>query len=65
LAALGAGGALDLAAIAAAGPLAGQPLGAFRAAGDCGPPPLRGQSAPGVEFDHGSVAERLDVLGPT
>jgi hypothetical protein len=41
LAALGAGDALDLAAIAAAGPLAGQPLDASRAAGDRGQPPLR------------------------
>jgi hypothetical protein len=40
LGAVGAGGALDLAAVGAADPVAGQPLGAFGAAGDGGHPPL-------------------------
>jgi hypothetical protein len=55
--------AVGLAAVSAAGPLAGQPLGAFGAAGDGGHPPLRRQPALGIQLDHRAVAERLDLLG--
>ena len=63
LAAVGAGGALELAAVAAAGPLLCEPLGALRAAGDGGHPPQGAQPALGIELHHGAVAERLDT-GP-
>ena len=59
---VGARCALDLAAVAAAGPLLGQPLGAFGAVGDGGHPPLGTEPAFGVELDHGAVAERFDLL---
>ena len=63
--AVGAGNALGQAAVAAAGPVTGQPLGAFGAVGDGGHPPLRGEPAFGVELHHGAVAESLDLLGTT
>ena len=53
---LAAGSPFGLAAVRAPDPLVGQPLGAFGAAGDCGHPPLGGEPAFGVEFDHGAVA---------
>ena len=52
---LAAGSPFGLAAVRAPDPLVGQPLGAF-GAGDCGHPPLGGEPAFGVEFDHGAVA---------
>jgi hypothetical protein len=58
-------GALELTAVGPAGPLLGQPLGAFGAAGDGGHPPLRRQPALGIELHHSAVTERLDLLGPT
>ena len=62
--AVAAGGTLDHAAVGPAGPLAGQPLGAFGATGDGGHPPLGGEPALGIQLDHGAVAERLNFLGP-
>ena len=58
-------GALELAAVGPAGPLLGQPLGAFGAAGDGGHPSLRRQPALGIQLHHSAVTERLDLLGPT
>jgi hypothetical protein len=42
LGAVSAGGTLELAAVGAAGPLLGEPVGAFAVAGDGGHPPLGG-----------------------